>query len=57
MLLINFYWSIVGLQYCVSFRVQQSESDIHFASIYILCFGFPFHLGHHIALSRAACAG
>ena len=57
MFLINFYWSIVALQYFVSFCVQQRESDIHFVSIYILFFGFPFHLGHSRALSRAACAG
>ena len=26
---LNFYWSIVALQYCVSFAIQQSESVIH----------------------------
>ena len=57
MFLINFYWSRVALQYWLSFCVQQSESDIHFVPIYILFFGFPFPLGHHRALSRAACAG
>ena len=57
MFLITFYWSIVTLQYCVSFCVRQSESDIHFVSIYILFFGFPFHLGHHRVLSKVACAG
>ena len=57
MFLINFYWRIVTFQYCVSFCVWQSESDIHFVSIYILFSGFPFHLGHHRALSRVACAG
>ena len=57
MFLITFYWSIVTLQYCVSFCVRQSESDIHFVSIYILFFVFPFHLGHHRVLSRVACAG
>ena len=50
---INFYWSIIAIQCCVS-AVQQSESAvrIHISPF----FGFPSHLGHHRALSRVPCA-
>ena len=53
--LINFYWSIVALQCCVSvYCTQQNESAVH---IHISpVFGFPSHLGHHSALSRVARA-
>ena len=50
---INFYWTIVALQCCVS-ALQQSESVIciHISPF----FGFPSHLGHHRVLSRDPCA-
>ena len=51
---INFYWSIVTLQFVLVSAVQQRESAvcIHISPF----FGFPSHLGHHGALSRGPCA-
>ena len=51
---INFYWSFITLQCCVSFTVQQNESAIRI--IYPFPFGFPSHSGHHSAVSRVPCA-
>ena len=52
---INFYWSVVALQRCVSFllycKVNQS-----YVYTYPLFFRFPSHLVHHRALSRVPCA-
>ena len=48
---INFYWSIVALQRCVS-AVQQSESAIR---INISPLFWTSHLGHHRAPSRVPC--
>ena len=46
------------LQCCVVFIIQQSESAICIPlCIHISPFGFPFHLGHHIALSRVLHQG
>ena len=43
--LINFSWSRVALQCCVSFCLTAKGTSP-------LCFGFPSHLGHRRALSR-----
>ena len=52
---INFYWSIVALQCCVSFLLY-SKVNQSYVYIYPLFFRFPSHLGHHRALSRVPCA-
>ena len=53
--LINFYWSILALQCCVSFYC--TAKWISYTLTYIpSLFRFPSHLGHHRALSRVPCA-
>ena len=47
--IITFYWSIVDLQYCVSFRCTAKQ-------IYPLFFRFFFNKGHQRVLSRVPCA-
>ena len=53
---INFYWSMVALQCCIS-TVQQSKSGkcLHISPIFWIC----LLLGHHGALNRAPvlCSG
>ena len=48
------YWSAFDLQCCVSFRC--TAKWISYTYTYILLLRFPFHLGHHRALSRVPCA-
>ena len=40
--LINFYWSIVDLQYCVTFSVQQTEllMQIHISTLFKILFSY-----------------
>ena len=40
--LINFYWSVVDLQCCVSVSVQQSESVIHIHISTLVSILFPY---------------
>ena len=54
----HLYWSIIALQWCVSFCLYQSESAIHIhTSPYLLPLASPSHppyptpLGGHKALS------
>ena len=49
------YWSIVELQCCVSFGVQQSDLVIHIHVIYSF-FRFLSHIGYYRILSRVPCA-
>ena len=51
---INFYWSIVALQCCVSFC--WITMCISYMYIHPLFSGLPSHLGHHRAFSRVLCA-
>ena len=53
--LINFYWSMVVLQCCVSLHcttkwISHTHTDIPFP------FRLPSHLGYHNALGRVPCA-
>ena len=47
---INFYWSIVSLQCCIS--LLYSKMNQPYLYLYPLAFGFPSHSGHHSVLSR-----
>ena len=58
-----FYWGIVGLQCCVSFRYTQSESYIYMIIHYVyVCLhihptlGFFSHRGHYRVSSRVPWA-
>ena len=50
----NSHWSIVALQYCVSFYCTAKWISHTYAHI-LSFFGFPSRLGHHRALSRFPC--
>ena len=52
--IINFYWSIVALQCCVSFYSTAKWVSYPYTSI--PSSGFPSQIGHHRALSRVSCA-
>lgn len=50
---ISFDWSISALQCCIRFCHKVSQ---WYVSRHLLFLRFPFHLGHHSALNRVACA-
>ena len=55
---INFYWSIVALQYCISLYCRALCSEINQPYMHMcpLSFGFPSRLGPCRAPSRVPCA-
>ena len=54
-LFLNFYWSIVDLQCCVSFRGTAKVNQLYIY-IYPLFFRFSSQVGHYRVLSRVPCA-
>jgi len=59
---LNFYWSIVALQYCVKFLLYRNTYLLYrykvnqlYIYLHSLLLRLPSHLGHHRALSRVRC--
>ena len=53
----NFYWTIVDLQYCVSFRCTAKCVSYAYTYTYTYCLlRFSFHIGHFRVLSSIPCA-